>query len=174
MKNRPLISVMLRFALVSALAGCGKAGYGYTVLTRAVTNGIHWQLDAEPDSSGLCMRVDSPKGPDVDVSWGSGGCGFNADPPDGSYYLTGPVPGSAGADTPWLTFGPLPSNATAIRIATHQVVKTYPFPRGHGLPDGRFWLFVRPPGWPTKSEGTLLDTPQPLDRAGRPVSFKRF
>lgn len=59
-----------------------QSGIRNTVLTRAVTNGIHWQLDAQPDSSGLCMRVDSPKGPDAAASWdwNAGGFGFNADP----------------------------------------------------------------------------------------------
>jgi hypothetical protein len=71
-------------------------------------------------------------------------------------------------------FGPLPSNATHIRVTTHTVIGTHPFPKGKGLPPGRFWLLVVGADWPTRAEGKELDNPQPLDSHGHRVPFKAF
>ncbi|MGW7546404.1 hypothetical protein ACWGKQ_35640 [Streptomyces sp. NPDC054770] len=160
--------------LVSAfLVGCSAKGPhlpDYVVLSKHVTHGVHWQLDAYLSDEGLCLTVDSPKGPEVGGDWSSGGCGFDSSP-SGGYWSGGQEPGAENAT---VVYGPLPDNATAIKVASHTVVKSVPFPHGSGLPSGRYWFFIEPPGWPSKADGTLLTTPQPMDKQGKKVAFKKF
>ncbi|WP_405552143.1 hypothetical protein OHV08_00480 [Streptomyces canus] len=155
------------------LAGCSTKGPhlpDYVVLSKHVTHGVRWQLDAYLSDDGLCLTVDDPRGPEVSGDWSSGGCGFDSSP-SGGYWSGGQEPGD---ENGFVVYGPLPDNATAIRVASHTVVKTIPFPRGSGLPTARYWFVIEPPGWPSKADGTLLSAPQPLDKQGKNVTFKKF
>lgn len=162
--------------LVSAfLVGCSAKGPhlpDYVVLSKHVTHGVRWELDAYLSDDGLCLMVDGPKGPKVGEDWSSGACGFNRDHPSDGYWASGQEPGAS--QSALVVYGPLPDNATAIKVASHTVVKSVPFPEGSGLPTGRYWFFIEPPGWPNKADGTLLSTPQPLDKQGKKVAFKKF
>ena len=155
------------------LAGCSTKGPhlpDYVVLSKHVTHGVRWQLDAYLGDDGLCLTVDGPRGPEVSGDWSSGGCGFDSSP-SGGYWSGGQEPGD---ENGFVVYGPSQDKATAIRVASHTVVKTIPFPRGSGLPSARYWLAIEPPGRPSKAEGTLLSTPQPLDKQGKNVAFKKF
>ncbi|MFI5680435.1 hypothetical protein [Streptomyces cellulosae] len=155
------------------LAGCAAQGPhlpDYVVLSQHVTHGVRWQLDAFLSDEGLCLTVDDPKGPEVSGDWSSGGCGFD-NSPAGGYWSGGQEPGD---ENGFVEYGPLPDNATAIRVASHLVVRTTPFPHGSGLPAARYWFFIEPPGWPSKADGTVLSTPQPLDEQGKKVAFQKF
>jgi hypothetical protein len=158
----------------TGLAGCssGGTGSGYVTLTKQTSNGVHWQLDASSDGSHLCMYVDGPKGPrDTSIDWVSGACGFDDSPTEGGgYFETGMDPGDTNS---YLNYGPLPADATQIRVATNEVVPTYPLPSGKGLPKGRFWFIVEGPGWPSKADGKIIN-PIPLNSSGKPVDFKNF
>ncbi|MFE2063095.1 hypothetical protein ACFXDH_11920 [Streptomyces sp. NPDC059467] len=139
--------------LVSAfLVGCSAKGPhlpDYVVLSKHVTHGVRWELDAYLSDDGLCLMVDGPKGPDVGEDWSSGGCGFDSSP-SGGYWSGGQEPG---AENAVIVYGPLPDNATTVEVAGHTVVKSVPFPHGSGLPAGRYWFFIEPPGWPSKADG---------------------
>lgn len=50
------------------LVGCSTTGPhlpDYVVLSRHVTHGVHWQLDAYLGDDGLCLTVDGPRGPEA-------------------------------------------------------------------------------------------------------------
>lgn len=164
-----------------SVAGCSSADATpahtrYVVLTSGMYHGTLWRLFAWEQQSELCMEVlpdgVDPGHPSAHPSWpaaGGGGCGFNAHDPGSGYYAssTGPAGSS-------FSFGPLPPSATRIRTATHEVLGTRQFTPGMGLPSGRYWINLMPAAWPDKSEGTALDTPQPLDAHGQKVPFKDF
>ncbi|MFG2472993.1 hypothetical protein ACGFXB_47480 [Streptomyces canus] len=155
------------------LASCSTKGPylpDYVVLSKHVTHGVRWQLDAYLSDDGLCLTVDDPRGPQVSGDWSSGGCGFDSSP-SGGFWSGGQEPGD---ENGFVVYGPLPDNATAIRVASHTVVRTIPFPHGSGLPTARYWFVIEPPGWPSKADGTLLSMPQPLDEQGKNVPFKKF
>jgi hypothetical protein len=73
-----------------------------------------------------------------------------------------------------VSFGPLPSDAVQIRVATDEILTTMPMPRGKGLPAGRYWINVTPAGGPGSALGPALFTPEPLDAHGQPVPFQAF
>lgn len=125
----------------------------------------------EVPGSWLLSVLDGPRGPSDSTNLGyPGQCGFYAEKaPPLSYWMGGLGP--AGST---VTFGPLPTNAVAIRITTHEVIGTSALPDTDGLPAGRYWLSITPPDWPTASGGAALDTPQPLDSRGHPVGFQDF
>ncbi|SEG82559.1 hypothetical protein SAMN05216223_113164 [Actinacidiphila yanglinensis] len=150
----------------------GRVGNHYTVLQRSVANGVHWQLDAYVDVDGdgsFCMGLDGPKGPDhsATLPWANAACGFdNSD--SGGYYGGGMAPGRNAS----ISYGPVPDAAAAVRVSTKEVVPTHPFPKGHGLPDGRYWVIYEPASWPGKGDKSV--DPQPLDASGNKVAFKNF
>ncbi|MET7920756.1 hypothetical protein ABZU45_33845 [Streptomyces avermitilis] len=166
------MAVAAASALSVLLAGCtpvaGPQLPDYVVLSRQVSHGVRWQLDAFIDEDGvLCMTVDGPKGPDTRASWSSGGCGFNSGPASG-YYMAGPGPGAEERD---ILYGPLLEDATEVRVASGKVVASHAFATGSGLPAGRYWLSFDP------QKGTAAGKavePQPLDASGNKVAFTSF
>ena len=132
--------------------------------------GTPWRLDAREQDGHLCLSVDGPGGPNDFATTMAGECVFADEPAKaGYYYGEGPGPG-----TSMVSYGPLPAEATHIRVATHEVLTTQPLPTGSGLPRGRFWIQFTPYHWPTAAEGKALGWAQPLDDAGAPVAFRRF
>ena len=132
--------------------------------------GTPWRLDAREQDGHLCLSVDGPGGPDDIATTMAGACVFADEPMKaGYYYASGPGPG-----TSMVSYGPLPVQATRIRVASRQVLTTRPLPAGSGLPHGRFWIQFTPYNWPTPADGTALEWAQPLDDAGRPVAFRNF
>ncbi|MET7855230.1 hypothetical protein ABZT48_45495 [Streptomyces avermitilis] len=141
---------------------------GYVVLSCQVSHGVRWQLDAFIDEDGLlCMTVDGPKGPGTQTSWSSGGCGFSSGPSSG-YCMAGPGPGAEETD---ILYGPLPEDASEVRVAGGKAVASHAFAAGSGLPAGRCWLSFGPPKG--TDAGRAVD-PQPLDASGNKVAFTGF
>ncbi|WP_328777942.1 hypothetical protein OHT68_00430 [Streptomyces canus] len=65
------------------LAGCSTKGPhlpDYVVLSKHVTHGVRWQLDAYLSDDGLCLTVDDPRGPEVSGDWSSGGLRLRQQP----------------------------------------------------------------------------------------------
>lgn len=147
----------------------------YIQLADGTSGGAAWRLFGWEQQHQLCLTV-LPAGYDpghmptaTTTAWEGGGCGFDDRHP-GSGFSTG----AAGPDGGGLSFGPLPAATTQIRVATHEILATTPFPGGHGLPAGRFWISFTAPGGPGAADGDILPTPQPLDAQGRPVAFQSF
>ncbi|WP_330269856.1 hypothetical protein [Streptomyces griseorubiginosus] len=161
-------AVTLATLLTVTLSGCGSTP-AYVTLERARTHGVAWQVDAWEQQGKLCIFVDGPKGPKTAVSWSSGGCGFD-NTPGSAYFVNGWTPGAGDMD---LAFGPLPADATQVRVATREVIASKPLPSDAGLPHGRYWLFVWPSGWPNKADGKQVG-PTPLNASGKPVAFTKF
>jgi hypothetical protein len=148
----------------------GLVGNHYTVLAKYVTDGVHWQLDTYKDANGsFCMGIDGPKGPDfsANISWVNASCGFD-NSRSGGYFGGGSAPGH----NTYVSYGPLPDKAVAVRVSTKEVIPTHPLPKGHDLPDGRYWISYEAPGWPGK--GAKPMGPQPLDSSGHKVAFEKF
>ncbi|MGC1405226.1 MAG: hypothetical protein WA938_00625 [Candidatus Dormiibacterota bacterium] len=146
----------------------------YVVLTTGTYQGHAWQLFAWEEGR-LCMAFlpagyDPAHMPSVSSPVGAGQCEFEkTQNPTSSYYDGGPGYGGS-----FESFGPLPTDATQIRVATHEVLPTTLLPPAKGLPAGRYWINIMPAGWPTSAQGNALDVPQPLDAQGRPVQFQDF
>jgi hypothetical protein len=161
-----------------ALSGCDAVESGpdhYTVLLRQTTYGVAWQLDAWSNGQDFCMTIDSPKGPqDHSFAWAAGGCGFDEKFKGSGYWIAGALPGTKDSTNEFVSFGPLPEDAQKIRVATRTAIATHVLPNGPGVPSGRFWYVVGYKSWPGPFGGTVLDTPQPLNEAGAPVSFAPF
>ncbi len=149
----------------------------YVMLTNGTYQGTAWRLFAWKQGGYLCMELDPAGSSDPGnkpsaspgQSVGAGACEFDKRNPSGDYYTSGPGP--AGSDA---SFGPLPTNASQIRVATHEILPTMPLPTAKGLPAGRYWINIIPVGWPTPTDGTALDTPQPIDISGKSVKFQSF
>jgi hypothetical protein len=65
------------------LAGCSTKGPhlpDHVVLSKHVTHGVRWQLDAYLSDDGLCLTVDDPRGPEVSGDWSSGGLRLRQQP----------------------------------------------------------------------------------------------
>ena len=183
MSNPKSVSVAAIVATGTLLAGCASAhspgsvttsGHSsYVLLTSGSYKGVDWRLFAWQQQGHLCMEFD-PAGSDpahrlAASSAGAGGCKFDDSNPSTGYYASGPGPGGSA-----VSFGPLPSDATQIRVATHETLTAAPLPAGKGLPTGRYWINVMPAGWPAQTEGSALPTPQPLDTNGNTVTFQSF
>jgi hypothetical protein len=146
----------------------------YVELTSGTYQGAGWQLYAWQQEGHLCMEFD-PSGsnpdhkPTAGQSAGAAACEFDRRNPSSGYYASGP--GVAGSN---VSFGPLPTSVVQIRVATHEVLPSAPLPGGQGLPAGRYWIHIMPPGWPTSADGTALDTPQPMDANSGSVPFQNF
>lgn len=179
----PVLALVAVVCPVAAAAtGCGATAASplhspYVQLTSGTYHGMSWQLFAWEQESKLCMAL-LPGGTDPDhlptdkPSWpaaGGGGCAFDTRQPGSDHYVSSTGPAGSG-----FSYGPLPSQATQIKTATHEILVTRPLPRGKGLPSGRYWIHLMPAGWPSKAEGTALDAPQPLDAQGKKVPFKAF
>lgn len=187
MSNPKSVSAAALAVAGTLLAGCASAhspasassptssGHSpYVLLTSGSYKGIDWRLFAWQQQGHLCMELD-PAGTDPDhrpaasSAGGAGACQFDHSDPSSGYYASGPGPaGSA------VSFGPLPDDATQIRVATHETLATASLPTGKGLPTGRYWINIMPAGWPTQTEGSALPTPQPLDANGGKVAFQSF
>jgi hypothetical protein len=143
---------------------------GWVELQAGRYGSVPWRLMAREQHHTLCLALTSTfpddPAPAADAA-SAGGCGFD-DRPGGGYFTSGPGP--AGVIS---SFGPVPARATAIRVARDQTIPTFAFPAGHGLPAGRYWLFIPPASWPDATSGPVTD-PQPLDDRGNPVEFTRF
>lgn len=166
--------VRLLGALLASLivtGGCSSshsASGGYIAVKSGRYLGVPWRLFASNVNGQFCMelrRVDAQAQHPF-----AGACVFANQPSKGSYYFAS-GPGPHGSH---VNYGPLPANAVAVQIATHQTVGTYGLPSGQGLPHGRFWIDFEPASWPAPAEGKALDVPQPLDRDGKRVAFRRF
>lgn len=158
-------------SLVIFLGGCAS-GHSGTAGLAAVKSGrylgVSWWAFAGYVNGQFCMELRHVTGRAPRPF--AGACVFDDEPSKNSYYFaTGPGPHGS-----YVNYGPLPPNAVFVRIATHQTVRSYRLPSGHGLPPGRFWIDFEPETWPTPAEGRPLQTPQPLDRHGNPVNFQPF
>jgi len=152
--------VVLVAALLVATHAFGESTAGQWVqVATGSYRGDTWTLSASRGPDGLCMMVDGPA-----FQAPPGQCGFNAKPPDGSFWDDG-----LGPRTSTVSFGPLPRSATQIRLFTGEVIATYPLTTG--LPTGRYWIAFTPADAPAAQ---AVDQPEPLDSAGHPVSFKDF
>lgn len=139
---------------------------GVVQVRSGVYRGVAWRLKAGTVNGQFCMELRRSH----EQQPFAGACGFDDVPSKGShYYASGPGPCES-----YVNYGPLPPNAVSVRIASHQTVRTYPLPTGHGMPNGRFWVDFEPASWPSASQGTPLDNPQPVDRSGNPVGFEAF
>ena len=130
-----------------------------------------WRLLAREQGHTLCLALASPgtgNPSSAAAAASAGGCGFNADHPSAGFYASGPGPGGVVS-----SFGPLPARATRIRVARNQTIPTFVLPSGHGLPAGRYWVFIPPTFWPNAATGPATN-PQPQDDQGNPVGFTRF
>lgn len=140
------------------------------VIANGEYDGNPWYLLAYTDktSGQLCMYASST--PKLSQASGvSGGqCGFYSGP-GVNYYFSAQGLGDAVID-----FGPLPQDATQIRVATHEVLATTPLPSGKGLPAGRYWMHIAPANWPQPQDGSALTEPQPLNAQGAAVPFSSF
>ncbi|HSY15021.1 MAG TPA: hypothetical protein VK816_03465 [Jatrophihabitantaceae bacterium] len=145
----------------------------WVTLTTGTYKGVVWKLDAQEYGGRLCLSLDDAKGGgDRGAAEGgySAGCGFD----DKETGQNGDLGGGMGPVDSQIDYGPLPSNATQIRIATNKVIPTGLLPTGKGLPAGRYWVFVYAPDWLTPAVGKPLDPPQPLNARGKPVAYKNF
>ena len=147
---------------------------GWVTLTAGTYSGVGWELQASMSSGKLCMQLTGPTGHNDAANKTAGypgQCRF-----DRSCELCSYTGGGLGPANSSVAFGPLPVNATQIRVATHKVLPSSPFPGGHGLPNGRYWIDIHAANWPASSpaDGTPLATPQPLDAQGHTVKFKNF
>lgn len=147
----------------------------YIQLAAGTSDGAGWRLFGWEQQHQLCLALlpagyhpDHPPTPTT-TAWEGGGCGFDDRHPGSGFSI-----GAVGPDGGGLSFGPLPAAATQIRVATHKILATTPFPGGKGLPAGRFWISFIAPGDPPAADGDLLPNPQPLDAQGRPVAFQSF
>ena len=142
----------------------------WVTVQRGAYQGHAWQLDVQEKDGQFCMSVVGPRGPSDVTHTLTAACGFENKPQNAAfYYSDGPGPT---ADSN-VVYGPLPSNAVSIRVATNQVLPTYPIPHQRGLPVGRFWIEFCSASCATPP-GTALDRAQPLDAEGNVVAFKRF
>jgi len=146
------------------------------ILNTGTTDGVAWQFEATYTDGQLCLAL-VPLGGQTMANPGWGGtCGFGPDPrypydENADYWASGsPLsPEMAG-----FSYGPLPTSATHLRVASKLVIPTYPFPQGVGLPAGRYWLRFIPANHPDPADGTVFDQPQPLDDDGNPVAMTSF
>lgn len=183
---RSLATAVGALVCASLAAGCGNAAGGTAASTTPVllesgtTEGVAWHLWAWEQSGKLCMSTGTAGGPDGGTitpaprAMTGGGCEFDRTTPDSSYYV-GAQGGGTGTSqyTASLTFGPLPAQATRIKVASNLTLPTQTLPGGEGLPAGRFWVWAGP-FQPPASVGTVLTTPEPLDATGKPVAFQPF
>jgi hypothetical protein len=145
------------------------------LLAKGTYAGVNWYLWAQEQGGTLCMSTGTGTGPAPDKGTepptepSGGQCTFSDKYQGGSYYFT------ASADTSGIVlgFGPLPDNATQIRLATKLVVPSRPLPSGKDLPGGRFWVYAYPQNLPA-ADGTWLDTAEPLDAQGSVIPFQNF
>lgn len=143
----------------------------WVVLARGVTSsGAVWQLDAKEIDGRLCMQLSGPRGPRHRAGYG-GECGFDRSQALGDYWVSTSIRTADGVAG--IRFGPLPTQATRIRVDTHRVIATHLFPPRTGLPTGRYWLGLEPRHPPPRS-GRVLILPVPLDTTGHPVAYAKF
>jgi hypothetical protein len=170
------LAALAALALVVAVLGWthDHRNTGWVTLKAGTYNGVGWELQASMLRGKLCMQLTGPAGqndPANNAAGYPGQCQF-----DRSCELCSYTGGGLGPANSDVAYGPLPVNATQIRVATHTVLPSSPFPGGHGLPNGRYWIAIHPRNWPGSSpaDGAPLATPQPLDAQGRAVKFKNF
>ena len=150
----------------SACGGERRAPFGPHV---ALASGTYlqgrWTLTAWRNSDNLfCMEMVFTD-PSIVAP---GGCSFN-NKPGGGYYVSGDV--APNGDE---SFGPLPLQATSVRISETATVPAHTFPAGRNLPAGKFWLQTAGRGWKPAARGDLVIDPQPLDKHGLKVAFVDF
>ncbi|WP_369222297.1 hypothetical protein AB5J52_12970 [Streptomyces sp. R39] len=169
--SRPARPRAVAVAAVALLAA-GCSGYlqptPRTLLTSGVYQGESWSLYAWQQDGQLCMEVDGPGDPTASGVPSAGACGFDQKDPSSGYYASGPGPGDSDVN-----YGPLPSRATQIRVATKEILPAKPFPAGRQLPAGRFWIQIVPEDWPVPADGRAI-TPEPLNASGRRVAYQDF
>lgn len=170
-------TVMLGSGLLS---GCGDDQTTPVLLRSGTTQGVAWYLWAWELNGSLCISTGTPVGPDggeitpPDHAVTGGQCEFTDKYEGAAYYMSAEGGQDAAGDpTVSLSFGPLPSNATQIKVADKLTLPTEPLPSGKGLPSGRYWVWADK-YTPPASEGAVLDIPQPLDVQGKPVAFQDF
>lgn len=165
-----LVAAALVTALVAAAAGVIAAALAPIKLESGSYDGVRWTLSAQDEWARFCMSL---KTTPARMQQDSGQqCGFNHEFSPGSGYNTYYYGGN-GAPGPYVLFGPVPSNATRVQVATHLSVATRDLPARPWLARGRYWMFIEPATLPQK-DGTYLDAPRALDGHGRTVSFEAF
>ncbi|POM24914.1 hypothetical protein BTM25_35530 [Actinomadura rubteroloni] len=106
-----------------------------------------------------------------------GGCEYDARP-SGSFWDFSQGPGSS-----FFLLGPVPANATSVRIVyPHRVdrtVTTRPLPALHGVPTGRYFVIDADPTGSIAADGDGAGrgdwwTVTPLDSSGHAVPFTVF
>ncbi|MGW5656172.1 hypothetical protein [Streptomyces humi] len=159
-------------AVVLLTAGCsghsGPKPTPHVLLADGVYQGKSWSVYAWQQGGQLCMEVDGPGDPTASGVASAGACGFDQKNPSSGYYASGPGPGDSNVN-----YGPLPSRATQIRVATKEILPTRPFPAGKQLPAGRYWIQIIPKDWPLPADGRAI-SPEPLNASGRRVAYQDF
>lgn len=165
-----VIAVVLLLLLAIHEFG-GSSNSEWVKVAHGSRHGVYWQLDIAEKDGHLCMSVDGVDGPSHPGQSFSGACGFeNAPEKAAFYYASGLGPADMGVN-----FGPLPSSATRIQVATRLTLPTHPLPDITGMPDGRWWMQLVPRnGSFPPNDGSTLDTPRPLDKQGHLVAWQRF
>jgi hypothetical protein len=135
-------------------------------------NGATWTLEAAEHHGQLCLVMWAKEKSGARTLAGDG-CGFDNRFRGSTYYTGAAAFSAAGQELFADSFGPVPNNATQVRIAANEVVATVPFPAGKGLPRARFWVHVANPNLPSSTSGKEL-TPEPEDEAGHPVPFADY
>jgi hypothetical protein len=140
----------------------------HVLLTSGVYQGQAWSVYAWQQGGQLCMEVNGPGDPAASGVPDAAACGFDEKNPSSGYYSSGPGPGDSDVN-----YGPLPSRATRIRVATKEILPTKPFPAGKQLPSGRYWIQITPKDWPLPANGKEI-SPKPLDATGHQVPYQDF
>ncbi len=168
-----IVSLIVVFAAVATVLGLRYSREhrttGWVVLHSGSYQGVGYQFDASLDDGRLCLELFGTVSPKDTSAGYAGQCEFDTRWATSAYWGSGEGPGNSTA-----AFGPLPTNATQIKVATHEVLQTFLFPKRDYLPAGRYWLDLTSPSWPAPADGAALDVPQPLNAHGQPVNFTRF
>ncbi|MCO5993801.1 hypothetical protein [Actinoallomurus rhizosphaericola] len=143
--------------------------------------GAGWQLMAQHQwmrvakrHDQLCLDIVAPV-PGADAS---GHCGFDPRLPMSDYWAERDLAEGAPSVYYW---GPTPDDVAKVRLSgtglPTYVVPTRPLPRGHGLPQGRYFLVDADPTGRISGYGTSDSrfwTVRWLDATGRQVPFRPF
>ena len=173
-----LTAAMAACGLALLMSGCSHASSvqptRQVLLTSGTSQGVWWGVWAWEGGAGhLCMAMAGRDGPNAahppPQDAAGGACGFARTPSYPHFVDSGRGPAGSG-----FSMGPLPPDATQIRVAAKEILPTEPLPRGVGLPPGRYWVEIVPAAGRPSADGRVLDTPQPLNAAAQPVAFKKF
>ena len=170
---KPILIVLVAAAGLLAVIHTwgGSSSSKWVEVAHGKRHGVYWQLDIAEKNGQLCMSVDGAAGPSHPGRSFSGACGFENAPDKAAFYYASGL-GPADMD---VNFGPLPTSATRIQVATNLILLTHPLPDVSGMPDGRWWMQLVPRNgsFPAR-DGRIFNTARPLDDAGHVVAWQRF